>query len=68
MRPDQTNRYHLFPGTNAQWNDSLKRAAVIHRYHHGKTGPMTLALAFIEIPPSKRELAAAEYARSIHLP
>jgi len=68
MRPDQTNKFHLFPGTDAQWNDSLKRAAVIRRYHDGKNGPLVLALAFLEVPAKKQALAAAEYARSIHLP
>ncbi len=61
MRPDSTNDFKLFQGTQEQWTDSLRRSDAYHRYVLRK--PKLLELGFID--KSNPRLALAEYALSI---
>lgn len=65
MNADQTNQFHLFPGTQEQWDDSLKRSAAYTRYIERRCGSACTHLAFLDLPYQQRPLALAEYALSI---
>ena len=64
------NSFKDFPGTNAQWSDSLRRAVAFRCFREGKRAAVRdirASLAFIEVPHQKLELTVHKYARSIGL-
>ena len=61
MTANQTNQFHLFPGTAAQWTDSQKRSDAYHRYVLRQ--PRAIELGFLNVKSPR--VAIAEYAMTI---